>query len=484
MKMKKWMTRCLLVLAGLTAGLAQATSPVEIRLTTAKPVFTDAEPVEVSIRVTNISGANAYVTKGFFEGDFHLDLDLNGPHGNIRPLSTVGSPEPLGPLSLLDNEGVQRPAIPCERIPPFDSLAGDGQTFRLVDLRTYYPITATGAYSAIVKSSVEVFSDFVELGDTGEIFCFLDDPAREAFNPLESNPVNFTIQPLVAPVDAQINTTSIQFDIGPGNKPAVTKTPINRMRIELYALDEVPDDLKPVNHKVYEQVSNSPLVDPVQVRFTASNGKAVFGPVEQADYVLIGIYQDSTETRFVGAKIAADDPNWDDQFHKKLNVMILPNRDKVTGKTRRLTGTELLITQPEYVEWDSTEEYYPFVFESEGDWGVTTTIEPPEGFVADEDSLSATVDDELEAVQFTVTDIGSKWVETDVTYDIVHKKKKIKIKDKIGIKLEKKLAKKKNLGIYGDTADPGDFEGGKKDKDKDADTGTDGDKPKNPTGKK
>ena len=185
MKASNRVSGCLLVLAGLYAGIAQAVSPVDIRLTSAKPVFTDTEPVEVLIEVTNTSGADAYVTRGFFEGDFHLDLALKGPDGrDIRPLSTVGSPEPLGPLSLLDAEGIPRPAIPCERIPPYDPATGDGRTFRLVDLKVYYPITLTGAYSAVVKTPVEVFSEFVELGDSGEVFCFLDDPAREAFNPL------------------------------------------------------------------------------------------------------------------------------------------------------------------------------------------------------------------------------------------------------------------------------------------------------------
>ena len=456
------LTGCLLILAGLYAGGAQAVSPIDIRLTTAKPVFTDTEPLEVLIEVTNTSGADAYVTKGFFEGDFHLDLELKGPDGrDIRPLSTVGSPEPLGPLNLLDSEGIPRPATPCERIPPYDPVTGDGRTFRLIDLETYYPITLTGAYSAIVKTPVEVFSDFVELGDTGEVFCFLDDPEREAFNPLLSNKISFSIEPAIPPVQTQIDVSATLFNVGSGNKPKVGKTPINRMRIEMYALAEVPDDLKPVNHKMYALVSGSDLVGPVQVRFTGSDGRAAFGPVPQSDYVLIGIYRDSTDTRFVGAKIAVDDANWATQIRKKLNVMILPNGDKVTGKTRRLTGSELLITQPEYIEWDSSEELYPFIFESEGEWGVTTTVEPPEGFVADQDALSATVDNELEAVQFTVTDIGSDWVETGVTYPIAHTNNTNTIQHTHSKNLEQNRAKKKNLGLHGETEAPGDFVGGK-----------------------
>ena len=63
-------------------------------------------------------------------------------------------------------------------------------------------------------------------------------------------------------------------------------------------------------------------------------------------------------------------------------------------------------------------------FDSVGDWDVTTSVAPPEGFVSDYDSLNATVSSELKAVQFTITDVGSKWIPTKVTHKIKHKKQK------------------------------------------------------------
>ena len=42
-------------------------------------------------------------------------------------------------------------------------------------------------------------------------------------------------------------------------------------------------------------------------------------------------------------------------------------------------------------------------------------MSPPEGFVADADNLSEEVNSEVEAVQFTITDVGSDWVPTGVT---------------------------------------------------------------------
>jgi hypothetical protein len=80
---------------------------------------------------------------------------------------------------------------------------------------------------------------------------------------------------------------------------------------------------------------------------------------------------------------------------------------------------------------------------------VTTSVAPPEGFVADNESLSEEVTSEVEAVQFVITDIGSEWVATGVTHEVKHKGKKEKVKSKIGVKLSKELAKQKGLDIYG-----------------------------------
>ena len=110
-----------------------------------------------------------------------------------------------------------------------------------------------------------------------------------------------------------------------------------------------------------------------------------------------------------------------------------------------------MVIEPEYVEWSSEAELYPFVFDSVGDWTVTTAVTPPEGFVADNNVLGAEVSNELEAVQFTITDIGSKWVGTKVKHKIKHKnQKEITVESEVGVKLTPEFAAKKGLGIYGE----------------------------------
>ena len=123
---------------------------------------------------------------------------------------------------------------------------------------------------------------------------------------------------------------------------------------------------------------------------------------------------------------------------------------KVPGKGKKVTGSELLIIEPEYVEWTSNEELYPFAFESLGDWGVEVAVDPPEGFVTDNDSLTQSVSSELKAVQFTITDVGSKYEATKLKYKFKHKGKTTKLKSKVYIKLSRKLAKEKGVPIWGE----------------------------------
>jgi len=90
--------------------------------------------------------------------------------------------------------------------------------------------------------------------------------------------------------------------------------------------------------------------------------------------------------------------------------------------------------------------------ESIGDWEVTTSVQPPEGFVTDHNALGEEVTSEIEAVQFSITDVGTKWTRSKTKHKIKNKKsgKEHTFESEIGIKLTPELAKKKKVGIYGE----------------------------------
>lgn len=442
----------------LAAPAAQALSPIELSLVADKTSYPDTEPIKILITAKNISGAEVKSRAGFFARDFHLLIDFTDPdRKKIRARNQLGGPEPTNAPVREDATGALRPATPCERI-----TAGDITQRREDDIRVYYDLLKRGHYTAKVVTSLETFVESVA-DAAGNLFCFLDDPGRQPFTPLTSNEIAFDIVPAVPVSEAAIEVHARLIAVGSGAQPPVTKADIAGMRIKLIARAAILPDFQPVNHKTYGLIYEN--VDALQTRITDAQGRASFGLVPQADYVLIGHYDQSADVDFVGKKVDADDPDWaTPPILKPLVVVENNKKKKMAGKTSKRKGSALLIIEPEYVEWDSTQEPYPFVFETVGDWSVSTSVSPPEGFVSDFSVLSADVVNETEAVQFLITDVGSRWEETEVTHNVEHKGKTKKIKTKIGVKLSKKLAKEKGLGVYGHTESPGTFTGGKKEK--------------------
>ncbi len=129
------------------------------------------------------------------------------------------------------------------------------------------------------------------------------------------------------------------------------------------------------------------------------------------------------------------------------------NGKVVVANSTERTGSLLTILEPETIEWTEGQQPYPFIFETEGDWSVTTTVTPPEGFVPDYESLTADVASETEAVQFTLTDVGSDWVPTEVLHDVRHGARHEVVRSRVGVALSPALARQKGLNTAGHVLD-------------------------------
>jgi hypothetical protein len=246
--------------------------------------------------------------------------------------------------------------------------------------------------------------------------------------------------------------------VGTGTTPNPRKEPIVGVPVRLYS--KAPGSCvasKGISWQNYPAIWAD---DGCGHEFTAqisSNGagQAIFSIVPPGDYVAIGKAtvprpEDPTgppETLYIGVSVGQ--LPGDTVVTKYLQVIQNYKNKNVPAKYRKLTGSDLLIIEPEYVEWSDRSEPYPFVFESIGEWSVMTSVTPPEGFVADPPRLSTDVISELKALQFTIVDIGSKWVPTKVKYTIKHKKKVHTIESSVGVKLTPELAKSKGLTVYG-----------------------------------
>lgn len=262
------------------------------------------------------------------------------------------------------------------------------------------------------------------------------------------------VQPLVDPGFVQVQADL--HTVGAGSKPGSTKSGI---KVYLRVYDKSAGSCMAgygVSWQHYPTVWGSCKSWVAAGVTDASTGSTTI-EVPPGDYALIGLYDAddsialfgtfSDDEVYIGRSVGVVESG--QTVDKYLQVIKKVNGKKVPGKYKKRTGSELWIIEPEYVEWDGEEEYYPFIFESVGDWDVTTAVAPPEGFVADHDVLAEVVTSEIEAVQFKITDIGSDWVATGVVHEVKHKGKKEKIKSKVGVKLSKKLAKKKGLDVYG-----------------------------------
>lgn len=114
-------------------------------------------------------------------------------------------------------------------------------------------------------------------------------------------------------------------------------------------------------------------------------------------------------------------------------------------RVRRFTGSELLIVEPEEMIWDDTQQEYPFVFESVGDWDVTVGVEPPDGFIADTESITENVNNEDEVIQFEITEVGSDLIPTKTSFDVRHNGRRIRFDSRVNIKLTEKYARSRGF---------------------------------------
>ncbi|MFC1788265.1 hypothetical protein ACFLZY_03545, partial [Patescibacteria group bacterium] len=96
----------------------------------------------------------------------------------------------------------------------------------------------------------------------------------------------------------------------------------------------------------------------------------------------------------------------EENLFEKKNYMFIttPDGDKKPGKSKKHKGSELWVTEPAYAVWDGTQEFYPFVYESDSDWTIDICLNAPEGY-APADGVGcqqAVVSNEAKSVNFVL----------------------------------------------------------------------------------
>ncbi len=472
------------------------------------------DPIRVVVSVVNplapagAGGAtdpNAVLTsEGFLAERFHLFLDCRDPNGK-RVIAFERQAEGEGPNPLvLEVDGQLVPVAPAEAVPP--------QTTKrtiMPEMRAYYPLTTAGfwscrmakpfvRYTALLRTVggipfVGLTNDVVAFGGQlesrpplqfalvadgdGDGFCFPVADARLCADPRpDCDDVNGAVHPGAVEVpnngvDDDCDATTGDVPAGPppgtlqvealahvmqggGNKPAVTREPIPLLPVRVFATGPGSCVDQTVTGKSWRQfptIWRECATLPQLVGLTSDPaGTASFTVPSGTEYLAIGEYPPGAAVPkvYVGSNVGGIDPGQTKQT--TLRVIVDSNGDVRAGKYKKQTGSLLYIVEPEYIEWDSTQELYPFVLESEGDWTVTTSVTPPEGFVADQPSLTEEVTTEVKAVQFTLTDVGSLWTPTGVCELITHNGQTEGSWSTVEVKLAPSLAAERDVSVYGE----------------------------------
>jgi len=482
------------------------------------------DPIKFAVTLKNVSGDTVLAGDGLTSEPLALLLTFLDPDGQpiIADQQTLQTNDPPPPrvLTVEDAGGL----VDLVQVDPLESLAPTFvQSVTVADARTlytalnppdapagYYRVTCTvpvRTYAAIYRTVSGV--DYAQLDTAtfgGVITCptttfalFADKDGDDYYfpvpNPAGPNDVPdcdddnseihpgateipgdgvdndcdpstsdvVTIPPGILAVDADLYT------VGPGSSPSTSKGALENLPVHVYdqaaLMSCAPESGLGFQHWKSIWLSCASAVLASGVTDVKGELDLSVGP---GDYLVLGqhLVPNNDDELYLGNVVDNLTSGKTKQVKLKM-IITATNMTIIPGKSKKFSGSELWIIEPEYVEWDSDQEFYPFIFESDGEWTVLTTVTPPEGFVADSDSLTTNVDTDLQAAQFTITDVGSEWVDTGVSYDLTHtdkdnKIKKHKYKSQVGIKLSKRLAKSKNLTRWGKGQGGQQGQGGKK----------------------
>ncbi|PYS94952.1 MAG: hypothetical protein DMF50_10860 [Acidobacteria bacterium] len=243
---------------------------------------------------------------------------------------------------------------------------------------------------------------------------------------------------------ARLDLAAALYTVGPGAHPQATKAPMAGLAVEVFDR----------SNRSCARQSCGGIGPNSYACIMRSCGPAAQGSTDEAGalsvHLLSGDYLALAATDahlLVGAQ--APTLQCGETEQKRLLEIVTTNGKAYSGTYTVRDGSELVVIEPEWIEWTGQQELYPFVFESLGSWDVTTTVNPPEGFEADYPSLSASMSSDLQAVQFTITDVGSDWVPTGVRHLLVHGARRETVLGRVGVKLSADLAGGKGLDRAG-----------------------------------
>ncbi len=396
------------------------------------PADTSPDGVGYATAVDGCSGASAPVT--------FTDVTTSGCGGTVDIVRTWsvddGSAEPDTCVQQIDTVDTTAPTLVVDTTPV---------TLRDTDCSGAEAVALPAATATDdCDDEVTVENDApatLPVGETATVtFTATDDCGNAATAQLDVTVEN----------GADIAVVARKYSVGIGSHPLTTDAPLAGITVGAYDLSpgSCADGQLPGNDALPPSALPGLVANctPIATGVTDANGVAYLN-VPPGDYVVASRFDcdgDGTSDDYLGQLSSV---NCGEVETTHLLMMEVVSGKKLMCKNRRLTGSELLIVEPAEIVWDGTEQFYPFVFASAGDWDVTVSVAPPDGFVADYDELSEYVESQTKSVQFTITEVGSDLVPTETRFDVVHKGRRRIIESNIGIRLTPQYARERGFDV-------------------------------------
>jgi hypothetical protein len=212
------------------------------------------------------------------------------------------------------------------------------------------------------------------IGDGTEV-CIPDSEFFFGWMAPGSKTVEISSLPAIDPNLRLIATGHVVQDTS--NHPSNYKEPCAGMAVKVYNMaDSCVTGFGGMTWQNYPDIYTT--CDHVWVGVTDAEGVLEFALPYAGDFMAIGKYV-ASEPIYIGTSIGEVllDGSLKVKHMKFVRNASKPDKP-VPAKYRKEKGSELLIIEPEYVEWSEESELYPIILESVGDWSVTTSLEPPD----------------------------------------------------------------------------------------------------------
>jgi alpha-tubulin suppressor-like RCC1 family protein len=313
--------------------------------------------------------------------------------------------------------------------------------FQLGDPPTYYEIQTTASFSGPIKVCINYTGVTFPDESSLKLFHYEYEDGLWVDHTISLDTVNNIICASVtslspfaifAPANATIKVYSaLHTMMDSGSTPKSTKTALS-LSLKVFDLTKVgpptPEKFGGIWTGTTGLISDATISVAANVNF--GGGKANLYTIvvpPNRSYLVIGQTTGINPPIYLGSPTDQLTPGSTTQ--KYLQLIKDSSGQFLPATTTKVTGSLLLITQPESLVFTSSSALLPIIYESvDGDWSAVVQASPPEGFVSTPGAITADVTTStMDAVQFTIKDVGSSWTSTRVTHRLKHKGRDITV---------------------------------------------------------